>query len=97
MTERICSRRDIPLRERLLWRMLYDAASRRRSRARLHVEDCDLENRRARVTIKGSDTAWIVRVPRHRPAAAPLPAGSRCTSYATSQPPTSAGKAPTPP
>lgn len=58
--ERICTRRDIPLRERLLWRMLYETASRASAVLDLNIEDCDFENRRAAVTVKGGDTAWIV-------------------------------------
>lgn len=58
--DRICTRRDIPLRERVLWRMLYESASRAGAVLALNVEDCDFENRRAKVTIKGGDTAWIV-------------------------------------
>ena len=58
--ERICTRRDIALRERLLWRMLYETASRAGAVLGLNVEDCDLDNRRAAVTVKGGDTGWIV-------------------------------------
>ena len=58
--DRICTRRDVPLRERLLWRMLYETASRASAVLGLNVEDCDLENRRAAVTVKGGDTGWIV-------------------------------------
>lgn len=58
--ERICTRRDIPLRERLLWRMLYETASRASEVLALNVEDCDFDNRRARVTSKGDHTDWIV-------------------------------------
>lgn len=58
--DRICTRRDIPLRERLLWRMLYESASRATAVLELNIEDCDLDNRRAKVTVKGGDTAWIV-------------------------------------
>ncbi|MGH3196080.1 MAG: tyrosine-type recombinase/integrase [Streptosporangiaceae bacterium] len=58
--ERICTRRDIPLRERLLWRMLYETASRASAVLALNIEDCDFENRRAAVTVKGGDTAWVV-------------------------------------
>lgn len=56
----ICTRRDVPLRERLLWRMLYETASRAAAVLALNVEDCDLENRRAAVVVKGGDTGWIV-------------------------------------
>lgn len=58
--DRICTHRDIPPRERLLWRMLYETASRANAVLALNVEDCDFDNRRARVTVKGGDTAWIV-------------------------------------
>ncbi|MFR9802816.1 tyrosine-type recombinase/integrase [Pseudonocardia sp. RS010] len=58
--DRICTRRDVPLRERLLWRVLYETASRASAVLGLNVEDCDLENRRAAVTVKGGDTGWIV-------------------------------------
>ena len=58
--EAICTRRDIPLRERVLWRMLYETASRASAVLALNVEDCDFDNRRARVTVKGGHTEWIV-------------------------------------
>lgn len=58
--DRICTRRDIGLRERLLWRMLYETASRAEAVLQLNVEDIDVENRRARVTVKGGDIEWIV-------------------------------------
>lgn len=40
--------------------MLYETASRASAVLALNVEDCDLDNRRARVTIKGGHTEWIV-------------------------------------
>jgi len=58
--DRICTRRDIPLRERVLWRMLYETASRATAVLALNVEDCDLDNRRVRVTVNGGHTEWIV-------------------------------------
>jgi site-specific recombinase XerD len=58
--ERICTRRDVPLRERVLWRMLYETASRTTAVLQLNVEQLDFENRRAPVTVKGGDTEWIV-------------------------------------
>lgn len=58
--DQICTRRAIPLRERLLWRMLYETASRGGAVLALNVEDCDFDNRRAKVTVKGGDTGWIV-------------------------------------
>ncbi|HET9258113.1 MAG TPA: tyrosine-type recombinase/integrase [Pseudonocardiaceae bacterium] len=50
----------MPLREKLLWRMLYETASRAAAVLQLNVEDLDFENRRAPVTVKGGDTEWIV-------------------------------------
>jgi hypothetical protein len=37
-----------------------ETASRADAVLQLNVEDCDFDNRRARVTVKGGDTAWIV-------------------------------------
>jgi site-specific recombinase XerD len=60
LIDRICTRRGIPLRERVLWRMLYETASRAEAVLQLNVEDCDFGNRRAKVVVKGGDTEWIV-------------------------------------
>lgn len=57
--DRHCTRRDVPLRERLLWRMLYETASRTSAVLALNVEEMDFENRRAAVVIKGGATEWI--------------------------------------
>jgi site-specific recombinase XerD len=51
--ERLWSRQDIPLRERALWRLLYDSAARAEEALALNVEDLDLANRRARARTKG--------------------------------------------
>jgi integrase len=40
--------------------MLYETASRASAVLALNIEDCDLDNRRARVTVKGGNTEWIV-------------------------------------
>jgi integrase len=45
--ERLLSRRDVPLRERTLWRMLYETAARASEILALNVEVLDLERRRA--------------------------------------------------
>ncbi|MEU4234419.1 tyrosine-type recombinase/integrase [Nonomuraea sp. NPDC026600] len=50
---RLLSRRDIPLREKTLWRMLYETAARAAEILALNVEDLDLEDRRAPVRSKG--------------------------------------------
>jgi integrase len=57
--DRLCRRRDVPLREKTLWRMLYESASRAGAVLALNVEDLDLLNKQARVVVKGGDTMWI--------------------------------------
>jgi integrase len=57
--DRLCRRRDVPLREKTLWRMLYASASRASAVLALNVEDLDLPNKQARITAKGGDTMWI--------------------------------------
>ena len=49
-------RPEIPLRERALWRLLYDSASRAEAVLGLDVPDLDLANRHARARVKGGDT-----------------------------------------
>ncbi|MBE3014891.1 site-specific integrase [Microbispora sp. NEAU-D428] len=56
---RLLSRRDIPLRERALWRMLYETAARAAEILALNVEDLDLEHRRAPVRSKGGAVEWV--------------------------------------
>lgn len=51
--EQLLTREDIPLRERTLWRMLYESAARAAEVLALDVEDLDLANRRAGVRRKG--------------------------------------------
>jgi site-specific recombinase XerD len=51
--ERLWSRRDIPLRERALWRLLYDSAARAKEVLGLDVPDLDLANRQVRAHVKG--------------------------------------------
>jgi len=57
--ERLLSRRDVPLREKTLWRMLYETAARASEILALNVEDLDLEHRRAPVRSKGGDTEFV--------------------------------------
>jgi len=57
--ERALSRRDLPLREKTLWRMLFETAARANEILALNVEDLDLDARRAPVRSKGGDTEWI--------------------------------------
>jgi integrase/recombinase XerD len=57
--ERLFARRDLPLRERTLWRLLYETAARANELLALDVEDLDLANRRARVHCKGGAVEWV--------------------------------------
>src|SRR3984893_14031839 len=47
------------LRERVLWRMLYETAARAGELLSLNIEDLDLEFRRGRVTSKGGATEYV--------------------------------------
>ncbi|TMR90667.1 site-specific integrase [Nonomuraea basaltis] len=47
------------MRERLLWRLLYDTAARAEEILTLNVEDLDLEFRRARVVSKGGAVEYV--------------------------------------
>ncbi|GGP06227.1 hypothetical protein GCM10012278_28790 [Nonomuraea glycinis] len=55
----LLSRRDIPLREKTLWRMLYETAARATEVLALNVEDLDLEHRRAPARSKGGAIEWV--------------------------------------
>ena len=54
--ERLWARTDIPLRERALWRLLYDSAARAEEALGLDIGDLDLANRQARARTKGGHT-----------------------------------------
>jgi integrase len=54
--ERLFARRDLSLRERTLWRLLYETAARASEALSINVEDLELENKRVRVRSKGGDT-----------------------------------------
>jgi integrase len=56
---RLLSRRDVPLREKTLWRMLYETAARAAEILALNVEDLDLEGRRAPIRSKGGAIEWV--------------------------------------
>jgi integrase len=57
--ERLFARRDVRLRERTLWRLLYETAARANELLALDVEGLDLANRRARVHSKGGVVEWV--------------------------------------
>jgi integrase len=59
--EGLFARRDLALRERTLWRLLYETAARTNELLALDVEDLDLANRRARVHSKGGAIEWVFR------------------------------------
>ena len=46
----------MPLRERALWRLLYDSAARAEEALGLDVDDLDLANRQATARAKGGNT-----------------------------------------
>jgi integrase len=58
--ERLLTREDIGLRERTLWRLLYETAARSAEILSLGVEDLDLPNRCAKVRRKGGAVDIIV-------------------------------------
>lgn len=57
--ESLWSRRHVPVREKALWRLLYDTAARASEILSLDVDDVDLPNRRVRVVSKGAATEWV--------------------------------------
>lgn len=53
--ERLWRREDVAIREKALWRLLYETAARASEILSLNVEDIDRDNRRAVVRSKGGD------------------------------------------
>jgi integrase/recombinase XerC/integrase/recombinase XerD len=58
--EGLLTRQHLPLRERTLWRMLYETAARAEEVLGLDVDELDLRNRRAKVRRKGGAADIIV-------------------------------------
>ena len=58
--EALLARENVALRERVLWRMLYETAARSAELLRLDVADLDLPNRKAKVRRKGGAVDVIV-------------------------------------
>lgn len=59
--QRLLSRRDIPLREKPLWRVLYETAARAAEILEIDVQDLDLDNRQAPIRSKGGAIQWVYR------------------------------------
>ena len=57
--DELLRRRSVPLREKTLWRMLYETAARASEVLALDVEDLDRPQRRARVVSKGGNTDMV--------------------------------------
>jgi len=52
-------RLDVGLREKTLWRLLYESAARAEEILTLDIADLDLPSKRARVISKGGKTEWV--------------------------------------
>lgn len=57
--EGLWRRGDVALRDKMLWRLLYETAARAGEILGLDVGDLDLVNKRARVRSKGGATEWV--------------------------------------
>jgi integrase/recombinase XerC/integrase/recombinase XerD len=57
--ERLLTRDTLPVREKTLWRLLYETAARTGEILALDVEDLDLPNKRARIRSKGGDLELV--------------------------------------
>lgn len=57
--ERLWRRQDVALRDKALWRLLYESAARATEVLSLNVEDVDIANKRARVRSKGGAIEFI--------------------------------------
>jgi site-specific recombinase XerD len=57
--ERLWRRDDVGVREKALWRLLYETAARASEALSINVEDLELDNKRVRVRSKGGDTDWL--------------------------------------
>ena len=57
--ERLFRRDDVALREKCLWRLLYETAARAQEVLSADIADLDLDNKRLRVPRKGGDSDWL--------------------------------------
>ena len=56
---RLFRREDVAIREKCLWRLLYETAGRAEEVLSADLGDLDLENKRLRVVRKGGDRDWL--------------------------------------
>ncbi len=81
--ERLFRREDVPVREKCLWRLLYETAARAQEVLSLNVEDLNLDNKRARTVSKGGDIESLhfqSGSARLLPASSPDVRPGRCSS-----------------
>ena len=64
-------RLDVPLRDKALWRMLYETAARAEEILGLDIPDLDLPSKRGRVISKGGTTRTHANDPRSPPRTIP--------------------------
>lgn len=57
--ERLFRRGDVRVREKCLWRLLYETAARAEEVLSCDIPDLDLENKRLRIRRKGGDVDWL--------------------------------------
>jgi len=57
--DRLWRRDEVAVREKALWRLLYETAARAQEALSLNVEDVELDNKRARARSKGGDIEWL--------------------------------------
>ena len=57
--ERLFRRTDVAIREKCLWRLLYETAARANEILSADMADLDLDNKRLRVRRKGGDADWL--------------------------------------
>jgi integrase/recombinase XerD len=57
--EALWRRSDLRLRDKTLWRLLYETAARASEALNLDVDDLDLANKRGRVVAKGGAVEWV--------------------------------------
>jgi integrase len=79
---------DVPLRDKALWRMLYETAARAEEVLGLDAGDLDMPGKRGRVISKGGSTDWVHwRRAAAAPAAGRPPRGPGVPHYAPARPP----------